>query len=180
MNVRERDSAFLVPTYATEVELLLADGHVMKGKIFLPMTTSTLGHLPILGWLNSTEHFFPFVEDGQETTQIINKELVVQMIKTKELSNVEQELDDLSLHEGVCIEQIEICCGAHVNAVGRLTLDTPKECSRVLDFLNQSGSFFTIQQGDKHCIINKRYITIVKEIERGETDGTDRTVSSKI
>lgn len=164
MNVKERNSAFLVPTYAAEVDLLLADGHAMKGKIFLPVTADTLGHLPILGWLNGTEQFFPFMEEGQEATQLINKELVVQIIKAKELSSVEQELEDISTHEGVWIEQIEVCCDPHVTVTGQLTMDAPKECSRVLDFLNQSGNFFSIRQGDKDCIIHKRYITRVKEI----------------
>lgn len=166
MNAKEKNSAFLVPTYATEVELLLADGHAMKGKIFLPITTDTLGHLPILGWLNGTEHFFPFMEEGQGDTQIINKELVVQILKAKELSSVEQEIEEISVHEGVWIEQIEVCCSPHLTVAGELIMDAPKECSRVLDFLNQSGSFFSIRQDDKDCIIHKRYITRVKEITK--------------
>lgn len=162
MNPTEMGVIFQVPKFEAKVELLLADNRRLNGRIFLPILTSNpLGHTPLLDWMNEQSDFFPFLPDNSKDAEILSKQALVEAIVNTDL--YQSEIDEI-MEQTVWVEQIEVHCDPYVVLNGNVLLNLPPGRSRVLDYLNQSTRFFAVRNGSRSHLINKRFVTGVKEL----------------
>ncbi len=161
MKPAELEVTFQIPKFEAQVELLLVNKRCLKGKIFLSIIPSTaLGHTPLLDCMNESIKFFPFLSDESTEVEIINKSALVEVVIA---TAMEKDETDKVLAETVWSENIEVNCHPFFSLKGKIFLDLPANRSRVLDFLNQPETFFALQKGKQSHIINKAFITSVKE-----------------
>jgi len=162
MNPTDMGFIFQVPKFEAKVELLLADNRRLNGRIFLPiLTSSPLGHTPLIDWLNEHTDFFPFLSDTGKEAEILSKQALVEAIVRTDL--YQSEFDEI-MEQTVWVEQIEVRCEPYVVLTGSVLLNLPPGRSRVLDYLNQTVRFFALRNGSRSHIINKLFVTGVREL----------------
>jgi hypothetical protein len=149
-----------VPTVALGAEVLCADGRSLRGRIFVPMTAARhTGPTRPEEWMNDAAPFFPFLPDGAEYPVILNKRAVVALAVPAEADRGELADDDVGTRR-VTVET------ADRRFDGTLVIDMPEGRNRVLDLLNRPDFFITLREGDRHRLIQKRWI--VQVVERRE------------
>ncbi|MEW6730312.1 MAG: hypothetical protein AB1489_03135 [Acidobacteriota bacterium] len=162
MKPTELGATFQIPKFAAQVELLLVDKRRLSGKLFLSIIPSSpLGHIPLLDSMNESVDFFPFLPNDSTETEILSKWAVIEAVVDTELN--QDEIGE-SLEQTTWIESVEVRCHPYLTLTGRVMIDLPPDRSRVLDFLNQHVCFFALKRDEKSHIINKKYITSVKEL----------------
>ena len=162
MKTTEIGATFQIPKFEAEVELLLIDNRSLNGRIFLPILSSNpLGHTPLVDWMNEQAEFFPFLPERSKEAEILSKQAVVQAVINTELDH--NEIYEM-MEQTVWIEHVEVRCEPFATISGSVLLNLPPGRSRVLDFLNQQTRFFAVTNGSKNHIINKKYVTSVKEM----------------
>jgi hypothetical protein len=155
-------SSFQIPKFEAPAEILLSDNRRLRGRLFLSiLSSSKLGHSSVLDSLNEPQKFFPFLLEESNQVEIINKDVVVSV--TVDIKLDQDEGTDI-LNANLWIEEIELKCSPYMNLRGNVVLDLPPNKARVLDFFNLTTAFFALQDGEKHHIINKRYVTSIKEL----------------
>lgn len=161
MKPSEIGATFQIPKFEAEAELLLTNKTKLHGKLFLSiLPSSPLGHSSVVDWLNEPMNFFPFLSNEHNVTEIISKRALMQATIDADLDKSEMTV---VLEENVWIERIEVNCGSY-SITGEVLLNLPPDRVRVLDFLNQPARFFALKSGSKLHIINKDFITSVKEL----------------
>jgi hypothetical protein len=162
MSIPDFGVTFQIPKLEAPAELLLNDNRRLKGKLFLSiLPSSQLGHSSVLDGLNESQRFFPFLCDESSRVEILNKEFLIEAIIDIKLDNDEQ---NNILGSNVWIEEVEVQFSDNRVLTGNVVLDLPPNRARVLDFFNLPESFFALQKNDKSHIINKKYVTNVKEL----------------
>ena len=151
-------SELRVPTVAMNTEILCADGRSFRGRVFVPALASRhTGPMRLEEWLNEPPSFFPFLPDDAESPVLMNKREVLVMTfaaPPPEEEGVEPEVP----HRRVAVE-----CEAR-RLEGVLVIDMPAHLRRVLDCLNRPQMFLTLQEDNRHHLIQKERITRVLEI----------------
>jgi hypothetical protein len=151
-------SELRVPTVAMNAEILCADGRSFRGRVFVPALASRhTGPMRLEEWLNEPPHFFPFLPDDAEAPVLMNKREVLVMTFQAPPTDEESKEPD-SPHRRVAVE-----CEAR-RLEGILVIDMPSHLSRVLDCLNRRQMFLTLQEDNRHHLIQKERITRVLEI----------------
>src|SRR5207244_1628482 len=112
-------------------------------------------------WMNESTDFFPFLPEKCKEAEILSKKAIVQAIIDTELDH--DEIGEM-MEQTVWIEQIEVRCEPFLTVSGSVLLNLPPGRSRVLDYLNQQTKFFAVKDGNKNHIVNKNYVTSVKEM----------------
>jgi hypothetical protein len=150
-----------VPTMALSAELICADGRSFAGRIFVPVSASRhTGPMRAEEWINEQAPFFPFLPDGASTPVIMNKgELVLLSVP----ATADPHLPD---DPAIPLRRVTIECGQR-RLEGTVALEMPADHLRVLDILNGSDRFVTLQQGGRHHFVQKRRITRVFETREG-------------
>ncbi len=162
MRTSDLGVTFQIPKFEAPVELFLADNRRLKGKLFLSiLPSSKLGHSSVLEGLNEPQKFFPFLPEYANQVEVFNKELLVEVVIDIKL---DQEEQSNILESNIWIEEVEVQCSSYVTVIGNVILDLPPNRARVLDFFNLPEAFFALQKGDKSHVINKKYVTSVKEL----------------
>jgi hypothetical protein len=157
----QNPSELRVPTMALSAELTCADGRSMAGRIFMPVTASRhTGPMRAEEWINERTAFFPFLPDGASTPVIMNKDEIV-VLSVPAAADPHLPDDPASPLRRVTIE-----CGQR-RLEGTVALEMPEDHLRVLDILNGSDSFVTLQQGGRHQFVQKKRITRVFETREG-------------
>jgi hypothetical protein len=150
-------SELRVPTVALGAEVLCADGRSFRGRIFVPMTASRhTGPTRPEEWMNDAAAFFPFLPDQAEVPVILNKRAVVAVA-------VPAEADVSELPESELTQRRVTVETADRRFQGTLAIDMPEGKNRVLDLLNRPDFFLTLRDGDRHQLIQKRWIVRVIE-----------------
>ncbi|MBL8149672.1 MAG: hypothetical protein JNN15_07065 [Blastocatellia bacterium] len=165
MKSKELGATFQIPKHEMQVDIYLADGNRISGKLFLPiLSSSPSGFLPLLEVMNSSTDFFPFLPDSSNETELINKNLVVQVVvdvQPDEIANLMAEAINIETN---WVEQVEVACEKLEVIVGSVFLELPADRARVLDFLNKPTRFFSVKNEKKDHIINKKFVTKVREL----------------
>lgn len=162
MNPLDLGATFQIPKFEAIAELFLTDSRRLKGKLFLPiLPASKLGHSTVMDCLNEPQRFFPFFSEKSNQVEIFNKDILVEVVV-----NVKVDQDDVNdlLQSNFWIENIEVQCSPFITVTGNVILDLPPNKARVLDFFNLPASFFSLQEGQHNHIINKKYVTNIKEL----------------
>ena len=150
--------AFQVPRLLRAAELLMADGRVLRGRVFLPATAeSHAGAMRAEEWMNDPQPFFPFLPDGEGSPVILNKgQLVVMTVAAS--ADRDETLDEV----GAPVRRVSVECGA-LHLTGDVLVDMPANHLRVLDLLNRPGAFLNVRDGERHHLVSKTRITRVSE-----------------
>lgn len=162
MPTSDLGATFQIPKLEAPAELVLNDSRCLKGKLFLSiLPSSRLGHSSVLDGLNEAQKFFPFLSDESNKVEIFNKDFIIEVIIDIKL---DQEEQTNILESNIWIEEVEVQCTNSITLVGQVVLDLPPNRARVLDFFNLPEAFFALQKNDKTHVINKKYVTSVKEL----------------
>jgi hypothetical protein len=149
---------YQIPRLLRAAELLVADGRVLRGRVFLPATAAShAGAMRAEEWMNDPLPFFPFLPDGEGSPVILNKEQLV-VITVAASADKDETLDEV----GAPVRHVSVECGA-VRLEGEVVVDMPANHSRVLDLLNRPGAFLNLRDGERHHLIAKARITRVSE-----------------
>lgn len=149
---------YQIPRLLRAAELLIADGRVLRGRVFLPATAAShAGAMRAEEWMNDPLPFFPFLPDGEGSPVILNKEQLVVMTVAASADR-DETLDEV----GAPVKHVSVECGA-LRLTGDVLLDLPLNHSRVLDLLNRPGAFLNVRDGERHHLVAKARITRVCE-----------------
>jgi len=149
---------YQIPRLLRAAELLIADGRVLRGRVFLPATAAShAGAMRAEEWMNDPLPFFPFLPDGEGSPVILNKEQLVVMTVAASADR-DETLDEV----GAPVKHVSVECGA-LRLTGEVLLDLPLNHSRVLDLLNRPGAFVNVRDGERHHLVAKARITRVSE-----------------
>jgi hypothetical protein len=154
---------FRVPTVALPAEALLTDGRTLAGRIFVPATASRhSGAMRSEEWMDEAVDFFPLLADGATSSVILNKRQVLVLSLKSSVQDDEPEEES----NAATRRRVRVRCGGH-DFEGTVRIEMPESQSRVLDYLNQSGRFLGLWDGQQHRLIQKGQITSVQENPEG-------------
>lgn len=149
---------FQIPRLLRAAEVLVADGRVLRGRVFLPATAAShAGAMRAEEWMNDAQLFFPFLPDGEGSPVILNKDQLV-VLTVAASADRDETLDEV----GAPVRRVNVECGA-LRLSGDVLLDMPANHSRVLDLLNRPGAFLNLRDGERHHLVSKAHITRVSE-----------------
>ena len=150
---------FQVPRLLRAAEVLISDGRVLRGRVFLPASAAShAGAMRAEEWMNDPAPFFPFLPDGEGSPVILNKQRIVVVTVAASADR------DLTLDEvGAPVRRVLVECGS-LKLSGELVVDMPANHSRVLDLLNRPGAFLNVRDGERHHLVAKARITRVSEL----------------
>jgi hypothetical protein len=149
---------FQIPRLLRAAEVLVADGRVLRGRVFLPATAASHpGAMRAEEWMNDPQPFFPFLPDGEGSPVILNKDRLV-VVTVAATADHDETLDEV----GAPVRRVSVECGA-LRLTGDVLVDMPANHSRVLDLLNRPGAFLNVRDGERHHLVSKTRITRVSE-----------------
>jgi len=147
-----------VPVAALPAEVRLVGDVVLSGRIFVPVAAPSHGGPARADeWVNDPGQFFPFLRDGTDRPELLNKHAVIAIDVPAWTDEPDPEVAVNAPQQEVVIE-----CGG-LSFRGRLELEAPEHRARVLDLLNLSSAFITVRAGERHYLVHKRHITRVVE-----------------
>lgn len=152
---------FQVPTGAVGVEMFLADGVHIKGRLFLAKDPRHPGQTDqLIGALNDEREFLPFEvgDDRGARSLVLNKEHIV---RVRVLEPDPQELaapfSGGPEGEGVSGETIlHLSDGTQV--AGWVAVDTPVAASRLVDKLNCGQRFIAVVRDDGVDLVQRIHV----------------------
>ena len=149
---------FQIPRLLRAAEVLVADGRVLRGRVFLPATAAShAGAMRAEEWMNDPQAFFPFLPDGEGSPVILNKDQIV-VVTVAASADRDETLADV----GAPVRRVSVECGA-LRLSGDVLVDMPANHSRLLDLLNRAGAFLNVRDGERHHLVAKARITRVSE-----------------
>jgi hypothetical protein len=138
--------------------VLVADGRVLRGRVFLPATAAShAGAMRAEEWMNEPQPFFPFLPDGEGSPVLLNKDQLV-VVTVAASADRDETLDEV----GAPVRRVSVECGA-LRLSGDVLVDMPANHSRLLDLLNRAGAFLNVRDGERHHLVAKGRITRVSE-----------------
>jgi hypothetical protein len=147
-----------VPTVPLEVEVRYFDERPMSGRIFLPANAQRHdGPMRPDEWINQSNPFFPFLENGTVRPVILNKRYVVVLSATKWEDEAER-IEEIGVARKVLVE-----CGK-LRLAGVVHVNMPEEQSRLLDWVNRPEHFLLLREGQLWHIVQKNRITSLQEL----------------
>lgn len=151
-------AGFQIPRLLRAAEVLVADGRVLRGRVFLPATAAShAGAMRAEEWMNEPQPFFPFLPDGEGSPVILNKDQLV-VVTVAASADRDETLDEV----GAPMRRVSVECGA-LRLSGDVLVDMPANHSRLLDLLNRPGAFLNVRDGERHHLVAKVRITRVSE-----------------
>lgn len=153
---------FSVPTTALPVALSLTDGRTIEGDVFLPARSPVRDGPMLAGeWANLAPAFIPLRPAVGSEVTLVNRHRVVAIVLPPGVAAVDPvEWLDMPVHRVA----IEATGGLRVE--GRLAVIMPRYQQRVVDWLNGSDAYVTLDVGGRAHLIQKAHITRI--IELGE------------
>lgn len=149
-----------VPTHATVSEIRFADGRVLVGRVFIPVSSSHhTGEMRPEEWMNEAGAFFAFLPDDAKSTILVNK-LQVAVLSVPPVLDEDLEVEDVELPR----RRIAIELGDR-RIEGDVVIDMPLGHRRVLDYLNRPEPFLTLRTSDRWHLVRKSLMTRVIEIQ---------------
>jgi hypothetical protein len=152
---------FQVPTGAIGVEMFLADGVHIKGRMFLAKDPHHPGQTDqLIGALNDAREFLPFEvgDDRGARSLVLNKEHIVRVrILQPDPEELEASFGDRTGGAGAPCETIlHLSDGTQV--AGRVAVDTPTAASRLVDKLNVGQRFIPVVRDDGVDLVQRTHV----------------------
>ena len=152
---------FQVPTGAIGVEMFLADGVRIKGRMFLAQDPRHPGETDqLIGALNDAREFLPFEvgDDRGARSLVLNKEHIVRVrVLQPHLEELPVSFTDPAQDQEVQGETIlHLSDGTQV--AGRVVVDTPPAASRLVDKLNNGQRFIPVVRDDGVDLVQRTHV----------------------
>lgn len=153
-------SDFKVPTVQLPTIVHYQDGSVLLGTVYMPALSAVqAGPMLPLEWVNSPTDFFPFKQEESPAAIILNKSRVLAL-----------SVEDRPEHRDPSWETGAPRCRIAVEADGRrfegdVVMDLPENRRRLVDFLNQAGTFVCLISVERQILIRKDRISKVTELQ---------------
>jgi len=152
-----------VPQLEVPVKVLIDNGQILEGRVFVPEIGPDGQPGRVLDRLNDPDdHFLPMAVSDDRL--LLNKSGIV----TVDLADVEHEVAGFAEHVGTeALVRITLAVGTAV--VGKLFVRMPPQRARVLDFLNAAGRFIPVLTGEHVLLVQRSYVLFVRTLsEPGE------------
>ena len=148
-------SELQVPKHRVPVELLLADGRLLRVEIFLSELAKThAGAERMSDVLDGSQAFFPVMAPGTDECHLISLANVVFMRGSQEL-----ELEGVELQTILTEHELVLALMGGQKIKGLVTYELPPDRSRLVDFLNAAPPFFPVLEAAQVVLVNKRFVT---------------------
>ena len=132
-----------------DIVLFLNDGVVLEGVVFLsPLAYGHSGRQTLLELLLEVERFLP-VRDREGQVRLINRQSITHV---RYVPGEDEEHSAFGKQAGVRL----VFFGGEA-LEGTVTLDIPEEKLRIKDYLNMAPTFFALDSGHAHYIINSHH-----------------------
>ena len=143
-------SEFQVEKKQAEVTIFLVDGQERNGVLFLsPFSSIRSGSQTLIELLHEPEPFVPFLR-SDKAFMLLNK---------KQISHVKYQPDEddpTPIGEPINVD-ITFINGKILS--GKTVLETPEGKGRLLDYMNSSPGYFSLDCGnEEHYLVNPRVI----------------------
>ena len=148
-------SEYQVEKIKAEVTIYLVDGQEREGVLFLsPFSSTRSGSQTLVEFLHEQETFVPFLH-SDNAFMLLNK---------KQISHVRYqpgEEDLPGIGDPISVEMTFIN-GKQLS--GQTVLETPEGKGRLVDYMNSSPGYFSLDCGDgEHYLVNPRVIVEITD-----------------
>ncbi len=154
---------FRVPQREIAVRVMMADGDILDGILYVPATGHGGGPGRLGERLNDEgESFIPLAQDREAF--LVNKTRIMLV----ELPAGEEELE---FHEADSGKEchVEVWMKGDLRLTGRLKYTMPVEKERILDYLNAAPMFIPMLRNGRVVLVNGRYLVRIKDLASGSS-----------
>ena len=147
---------FQVPRREAPARILLDDGQVLEGQLYLAVAGHDGRPETVGERLNQTgEEFVPMACGGDRF--LLNKSGIITV-------TVPDEADAVREDEGNGAKQsaVRVSLAGGISLIGRLYIAMPLERSRVLDYLNAAPRFLALHAQNGVTLVHRRFIVSVR------------------
>jgi hypothetical protein len=147
-------------TQRVTAEVVLADGVVLEGDLHLASRTAyPLDTESPLEMLNRAEPFFALtIREGE--VAFVSKAQVA-MVSCRD----QAPLNDPARISAARLVALEVALTTGAEYRGRSTFELPPSRARALDYVNASGSFFTVWSNDLTRYFNKSLVRLIRPLD---------------
>jgi len=154
------DRPLAVPVRAVSVEVLLADGSRMTGRIFLRGAEPGKGQETIQGRLNDPERFFPFERGEPVGGCLLQKGMVAAVAAPEAMVAAVATLERVAGTGEPHRVRVKLLGGETLN--GRVWAQGPWNRARLVDYLNDAaGAFFPLEAEGRTWYVNRDLVQLV-------------------
>lgn len=159
--------AFQVPTRPVSVEVFLADGRQLSGRMFLAENPRVDGNTGLLmGSLNDPREFIPF-EVGDERgarSLVLNKDHIVRVRLAADTQAAREtpavsEAEVPPVAAGAAGETAVLHLSDGSRITGQVAVQTPESLSRAVDKLNCAPRFLPVVRDDGVDVVQRCHVT---------------------
>jgi hypothetical protein len=151
-----QDARFRLETVKKKVTVHCSDESTLSGFFFVSPTAFTHeGSERVEEVLNSDRTYLPFETDVSEIVLLQKGSIAVVSLEDPEMKR------DAFLYRRTCAE-VHLISGRILR--GHVRGDLPHGRARLSDFLNQGRMFFCLEVDGKDCLINSRYVRMVRPL----------------
>jgi hypothetical protein len=147
-------------TQRVAAEVVLADGVVLEGDLHL--ATRTAYHADAespLEMLNRAEPFFALTLQQGEVAFVSKAQVAVVSCRDQ------SPLNDPERASAARLVALEVALATGAEYRGRSTFELPPSRARALDYVNASGSFFTVWSNDLTRYFNKSLVRLIRPLD---------------
>ena len=159
---------FQVPTRPVWVEVFLADGRHLSGRMFLAEDPRVDENTDLLlGTLNDSREFIPFAVSDQRSARglVLNKDHIVRVRLTADVEAARESPDVPDSGEALDVAAapaeetaiLTLSDGSRIS--GQLAVQTPDSLSRPVDKLNNALRFLPVVHDDGVDIVQRCHVT---------------------
>ncbi len=147
-------------TQRVTAEVVLADGVVLEGDLHLTSSTAyPLETESPLEMLNRADPFFALTI-GEGDVAFVSKAQVAMVSCRDQLP-----LSDPARVSAARLVVLEVALTTGAEYRGRSTFELPPSRARALDYVNASGSFFTVWSNDLTRYFNKSLVRLIRPLD---------------
>jgi hypothetical protein len=147
-------------TQRLAAEVVLADGVVLEGDLHLATRTAyPLDTESPLEMLNRPEPFFALTLQQGEVAFVSKAQVAVVSCRDQ------LPLRDPTRASAARLVALEVALATGAEYRGRSTFELPPSRARALDYVNASGSFFTVWSNDLTRYFNKSLVRLIRPLD---------------
>lgn len=158
---------YQIPTYRVRTEMLLAGRETMSADLHLKENSErNVGPERPLDLLNGKKSFFPVQRPGGGTVLIRRTSVLMASLPSEDARENDPRADELLTEARTESSDarevgVEVLLEEGTRITGAVVFVLPRGERRLQDFLNNSGTFFRVWDGDTLCLVNgHRTVTI--------------------
>ena len=137
-----------------KAKIFFSDGSSLTGSFFVsPRTSSHSGSQLVSELLNAENSYLPFESDDSNIILVRKESLTMIVLERNELNTSSPYRKQIAVH---------VCFISGHSENGMVYTDLPESSTRLSDFLNHHNEFFPLDVDGKNCLMNSRFVKMVK------------------